>query len=129
LLRTNAATCHLPREERAYIKFDFKTIILIVRFKTATTISLLSTASPAHLTTTCTTQNSKSKFKTIFLLYDLDSAGIRASKKIKLEFPDIRVLLLPRSKGCKDCSDFIKKHGKQEFLKLINELKEKFGFS
>jgi DNA primase len=71
----------------------------------------------------------KSKFKTIFLLYDLDSAGIRASKKIKLEFPDIRVLLLPRSKGCKDCSDFIKKHGKQEFLKLINELKEKFGFS
>ena len=71
----------------------------------------------------------KSKFKTIFLLYDLDSAGIRASKKIKSEFPDIRILLLPRTKRCKDCSDFVKKHGKKAFLKLVTELKEKFGFS
>ena len=37
----------------------------------------------------------KSKFKHIYLLYDLDLPGIRAAKKIKNDFPDIRVLLTP----------------------------------
>ena len=68
----------------------------------------------------------KSKFKKIFLLYDLDSAGIRASKKIKSDFPDIQVLLLPRTKRCKDCSDFVKKYGKENFKKLIDLTKRTY---
>lgn len=65
----------------------------------------------------------KSKFKHIFLLYDLDSTGIHSSKKIKQQFPDIKVLLLPRNTS-KDISDFYKKYGKEETQKLIDKAKE-----
>lgn len=65
----------------------------------------------------------KTKFKHIFLLYDLDKTGIANSKKIKQQFPDIKVLLMPRNTA-KDISDFRKKYGKEETQKLINKAKE-----
>ncbi len=37
----------------------------------------------------------KTKFKHIYLLYDLDIPGVKASKKIKKEFSSLKVLLMP----------------------------------
>lgn len=37
----------------------------------------------------------KNKFKKIFLLYDLDIPGVQAAKRIKKQFPDLQVLLMP----------------------------------
>lgn len=69
----------------------------------------------------------KSKFKRVYLLYDLDHAGIAASKKIKKEFPDIQVLLCPRELGYKDFSDLRKGMGYAKTLELVNKAKEYYG--
>ena len=68
----------------------------------------------------------KSKFKHIYLLYDLDLPGIRAAKKIKNDFPDIRVLLTPWG-SAKDFSDYRKKFGYKQTLELINKAKLYYG--
>lgn len=69
----------------------------------------------------------KLKFKKIFLLYDLDLPGVQASKRIKKEFPDLQVLLLPRKYKCKDFSDFYKKYGVIKSLDLIERAKSNYG--
>ena len=68
----------------------------------------------------------KSKFKHIYLLYDLDLPGVRASKKIKKAFPDVTVLLMPFGTA-KDFSDYRKKFGYKATLDLINKTKEYYG--
>ena len=47
----------------------------------------------------------------MFLLYDMDLAGVSNSKKIKKMFPDLQILLIPKKYKCKDMSDFYKKYG------------------
>ncbi len=66
-------------------------------------------------------ENLKQRFKHIIVLFDLDHTGIAFSKKIKREHPELTVTLLPRGKHCKDISDFYKKYGKHETLKMINQ--------
>lgn len=63
----------------------------------------------------------KSRYKNIFLLYDLDLPGVRAANKIRKDFPDIKVLLLPRKSRCKDFSDFVKKRGLTRTFDLISK--------
>ena len=69
----------------------------------------------------------KQKFKKIYLLYDLDGPGIRAAKKIKREFPEVKVLLTPRELRYKDFSDLRKGLGYNKTLKLVNKAKEYYG--
>lgn len=61
----------------------------------------------------------KQRFNKIVLLFDLDETGIKFSKKIKKEYPFIKVTLLPRTKRCKDISDYYKKYGREETLNMI----------
>ena len=68
----------------------------------------------------------KTKFKRIFLLYDLDIPGVKAAKRIKQSFPDITVLLTPWN-SAKDFSDYRKKYGYAKTLDLVNKTKEYYG--
>lgn len=63
----------------------------------------------------------KQRFEKIVLLFDLDETGIKFSKKIKKEYPFIKVTLLPRTKRCKDISDYYKKYGREETLNMIKQ--------
>lgn len=69
----------------------------------------------------------KQKYKRIFLLYDLDGPGIAAAKKIKRQFPDVKILLTPRELGYKDFSDLRKGLGYQKTLEIINKAKAYYG--
>lgn len=64
----------------------------------------------------------QSKFKTIYLLYDRDLPGIRAAKKIKKQFPTVKVLLMPK---VKDFTDFVKKYGILRTFNLVTEWLQK----
>lgn len=66
----------------------------------------------------------QSKFNKIYLLYDFDRLGIKAAKKIKKNFPNIQVLLIPKKYRCKDFSDFIKKYGLTKTMELVNTFKK-----
>lgn len=63
----------------------------------------------------------RQRFDKIVLLFDLDETGIKFSKKIKKEYPFIKVTLLPRTKRCKDISDYYKKYGREETLNMIKQ--------
>lgn len=67
----------------------------------------------------------KQRFSDIYLLYDNDLPGIRASQKIRKKFPEIKVLLIPKKYKCKDFTDFVKKYGTLKTLNLIEEWLEK----
>lgn len=68
----------------------------------------------------------KSKFKHIYLLYDNDLPGIRATNKIHKQFPDLKCLLLNRN-DAKDFSDYRKSFGYKKTLELINKAKKYYG--
>lgn len=63
------------------------------------------------------------RFKHIFLLYDTDLAGVENSIKIKKQYPNIKVLLIPRKYKAKDLTDLYKKLGTDKILSLINNAK------
>lgn len=67
----------------------------------------------------------KNKFENIYLFYDNDLPGIRATQKIRKEFPDLKIILIPRKYECKDFSDLVKKYKKESVLKMIDEWKNK----
>lgn len=67
-------------------------------------------------------QKIRERFSTIYLLYDRDLPGVRAANKIRKEFKDIKVVLIPK---VKDFSDYVKKYGIPRTFKLINEWQEK----
>ena len=62
-------------------------------------------------------------YKNIYVLYDLDLPGIRAVKKIKKNFPNITILLMPRKYKCKDFTDFVKKYNTEKVFTLIDQAK------
>lgn len=64
------------------------------------------------------------KFKDIIVLYDNDLAGICGMRKIKRQYPKVKVMYIPRKYEAKDISDFYKKYGKDKTLKLINIAKQ-----
>lgn len=62
----------------------------------------------------------KSRFEHICVLYDNDLAGVSNMKKIRKE-TGLVCLMIPRSYGAKDISDFHKKYGHKKTLELIQE--------
>ena len=60
----------------------------------------------------------KERFSEIYLLYDRDLPGVHAANKIRKEFPDIKVLLIPK---VKDFTDYVKKFGILKTFNLIEE--------
>lgn len=66
----------------------------------------------------------KSKFKHIFLLYDNDRPGLKASIKIRNQYPDLNILLIPKKSGCKDFSDYRKTYGDKKTQELIQQAKD-----
>lgn len=72
-------------------------------------------------------QKLRNKFKHIFLLYDNDAPGIHASWKIHKKYPELPILFIPRKSGCKDFSDFRKKHGHKKTLQLIQQAKDYYN--
>ena len=68
----------------------------------------------------------KDKFKHIYLLYDNDLPGVKATNKIHKQYPDLKCLLLNRSQA-KDFSDFRKKFGYRKTLELVNQTKQYYG--
>ena len=64
----------------------------------------------------------KERFPEIYLLYDRDLPGVRSANKIRKEFPDIKVLLIPK---VKDFTDYVKKYGIVKTFNLIDEWQEK----
>lgn len=60
----------------------------------------------------------KSKFKDIYLLYDRDLPGVKAANKIRKQFPDLHILLVPK---VKDFSDYIKEFGILNTLNLVEK--------
>ena len=69
-------------------------------------------------------QKLKAKFKNIFLLYDNDLPGIRASIKIHKKYPELNILFIPKSSKCKDFSDYRKTYGDKKTQELIKQAKE-----
>ena len=64
----------------------------------------------------------KQKFKDVYLLYDRDLPGVRAANKIRKQFKDLQVLLVPK---VKDFTDYVKKYGITKTFKLVDEWLEK----
>lgn len=62
------------------------------------------------------------KFQQIYLLYDKDLPGVRAANKIRKQFPNLKVLLMPK---VKDFSDYVKKYGILKTLNLVEKWLEK----
>ena len=62
------------------------------------------------------------RYKEVFLLYDKDLPGIKAAQKIRKNFPDINILLMPKTK---DFTDYVKKYGTLKTLNLIDEWQER----
>lgn len=69
-------------------------------------------------------QKVKSKFKHIALLWDNDYAGVSNAWKIRKAHPDIKVMFIPKSSGCKDFSDYRKTYGDKKTQELIKQAKE-----
>lgn len=66
----------------------------------------------------------KAKFKQIVLLWDNDYAGVSNAWKIRKAHPDIKVMFIPKSSGCKDFSDYRKMYGDKKTQQLIQQAKE-----
>jgi hypothetical protein len=62
----------------------------------------------------------KTRFKRIYVNYDSDDPGVRASisftEKYNLEYWNI-----PKEYECKDVSDYINRYGQENLINLINE--------
>ena len=61
----------------------------------------------------------KSRFKHIVLLYDNDYTGVCFSNKIHKQYPELHVMLIPRSTKCKDISDYYKMYGKLKTMEFV----------
>lgn len=60
------------------------------------------------------------RFKKIIVFYDNDKAGMVGMQKIRKKF-GCQCIMIPKSYGVKDISDFYKKYGRDKTLQLINE--------
>lgn len=69
-------------------------------------------------------QKLKKIYKHIFLLYDNDLPGVRASVKIHKQYPDLKILFIPKKSKCKDFSDFRKMYGDEKTKQLIKKAKD-----
>ena len=63
----------------------------------------------------------RERFKNIALLYDNDLTGVRFMNKIRKQYHDLIVCMIPRKYEAKDISDFYQKYGKNKTIELIKE--------
>ena len=63
----------------------------------------------------------RDRFKNIALLYDSDLTGVRFMNKIRKQYRDLIVCMIPRKYGTKDISDFYQKYGRNKTIELIKE--------
>lgn len=63
----------------------------------------------------------KIRFKHIALLYDSDLTGVKFMNKIRKQYPELIVCMIPRKYQTKDISDFYQKYGKKETISLIKQ--------
>lgn len=61
----------------------------------------------------------KQRFEYIALLYDNDLTGVKFTNKLRKQYPELIVTLIPRSTGAKDISDYYRLHGRGKTLELI----------
>ena len=87
-------------------------------------IQAIAPCSENEFVTDAQYQKLKAKYKHIFLLYDNDRPGMRASLKIRKQYPDLNILLIPKISGCKDFSDYRKTYGDKKTQQLIQQAKE-----
>jgi DNA primase len=63
----------------------------------------------------------KQRFEHIVLLYDNDLTGVRFTNKLRKQYPELIVTLIPRKTGAKDISDHYYMYGRNKTLELIKE--------
>ena len=63
----------------------------------------------------------RERFKNIVLLYDSDLTGVRFMNKIRKQYRDIIVCMIPRKYEAKDISDIYQKYGRSKTISLIKE--------
>lgn len=63
----------------------------------------------------------KERFKNIVLLYDSDLTGVRFMNKIRKQYHDLIVCMIPRKYEAKDISDFYQKYGRNKTIEVIKE--------
>ena len=63
----------------------------------------------------------KERFKNIVLLYDSDLTGVRFMNKIRKQYRDLIVCMIPRKYEAKDISDFYQKYGRNKTIEVIKE--------
>ena len=63
----------------------------------------------------------KERFKNIVLLYDSDLTGVRFMNKIRKQYHDLIVCMIPRKYEAKDISDFYQKYGRSKTIEVIKE--------
>ena len=63
----------------------------------------------------------RERFKNIVLLYDSDLTGVRFMNKIRKQYRDLIVCMIPRKYEAKDISDFYQKYGRSKTISLIKE--------
>ena len=68
----------------------------------------------------------QNKFEDIYCLYDNDAPGVTAATRLSKEF-NFKTIFIPKEWGSKDPSDLYKNHGKQTFIKIINNLIIHYG--
>lgn len=61
------------------------------------------------------------RFERIYLNFDNDEAGINASNDVVKKHPFITPFFIPKESGEKDISDYVKKYGKNETIKLLKQ--------
>lgn len=62
--------------------------------------------------------------KEVFICYDNDQAGIDGTIKLLGIFPNARVILLPRTSGAKDVTDFLQRHALSVFTHFVTDARE-----
>lgn len=63
----------------------------------------------------------RKRFKNIILLYDSDKTGVKFMNKIKKQYHDLIICMIPRKYKAKDISDFYQKYGKDKTIEGIKE--------
>ena len=63
----------------------------------------------------------KERFKNIVLLYDSDLTGVRFMNKIRKQYRNLIVCMIPRKYEAKDISDFYQKYGRSKTIEVIKE--------
>jgi hypothetical protein len=127
--RTNRWLSSTKKEDTAFyygLPFVGDEVIITKSFKDALVLNVLGYPAVAPSSETISIDTPKFRalkmtYDHVVLLYDNDEVGIRSADKRSKEL-DIPYVYIPLEYGVKDISDFIEKYGKEETIKLLNNL-------